>query len=84
MMHGYYGGFHPGYGFFGFPIFGSIFGILLLALAVYIAVLIVKKIKNSGGDYREDDPLHIAKLRYAKGEISEAEYKKLVEDLKRL
>ena len=28
------------------------------------------------------DPLQIAKERYAKGEISQAEYKKLVNDLK--
>jgi len=86
MMHGMYGGFHPGYGFFGFPIFGSIFGILLLALAVYVMVLIVKKIKNgtAGVQYRADDPLNIAKLRYARGEITEDEYKQLVEDLKRL
>jgi len=29
-----------------------------------------------------EDPLAIAKMRYAKGEISQAEYKKLVNDLK--
>lgn len=86
MMHGMYGGFHPPFGFFGFPIFGSIFGILLLVLAVYVTVLIVKKIKNgaAGVQYRVDDPLNITKRRYAQGEITEDEYKQLVEDLTRL
>jgi len=84
MMHGYYGGFHPRYGFFGFPIFGFILGILLLILAVYVAVLIVKKIRNTGDRYMGDDPLYIAKQRYAQGEITADEYKQLVEDLKRL
>ncbi len=84
MMHGMYGGFHPPFGFFGFPIFGSIFGILLLALAVYVTVLIVKKIKNAGVQPMPDEPLNIAKRRYAQGEITEDEYKQLVEDLTRL
>ena len=84
MMHGMYGGFHPPFGFFGFPIFGSIFGILLLALAVYVTVLIVKKIKNAGIQPMADEPLNIAKRRYAQGEITEDEYKQLVEDLTRL
>jgi len=86
MMHGYYGGFHPGALFFGFPVFGFIFGILLLTLAVYITVLIAKKIKNraNGVRYMSDDPMFIAKQRYARGEISESEYKKLIDDLKRL
>jgi len=84
MMHGYYGGFHPRYGFFGFPIFGFILGILLLILAVYVAVLIVKKIRNTNGYNRIDDPLNIARQRYARGEITADEYKQLVEDLKGL
>jgi len=48
--------------------------------------LIVKKIKNgaAGVQYRVDDPLNITKRRYAQGEITEDEYKQLVEDLTRL
>lgn len=81
-MHGMYGGFHPGYGFFGFPIFGVVFGILLLLLAVYVTVLIVKKIKNGSSQMRHgDDALTIVKNRYAQGEITEDEYKKLVRTL---
>jgi len=48
--------------------------------------LIAKKIKNraNGVRYMSDDPMFIAKQRYARGEISESEYKKLIDDLKRL
>jgi len=86
MIHGYYGGFHPGILFLRFPLFEFIFGILLLTLAVYVTVLIVKKIKNraTGVHYRSDDPLYIAKQRYARGEISEVEYKQIIEGLTRL
>jgi uncharacterized membrane protein len=84
MMHPMYGGIYSPFRFFGFPIFGSIFGILLLALAVYVTVLIVKKIKNSSAGVRDDEALLIAKRRYARGEITEGEYKQLVEDLTKL
>jgi len=74
MMHGIYGGWQPGWEFFGFPFFSLIFGIALLALVVYLIVLIVKKLRYNGYQYNQNDPLTIVKRRYARGEISREEY----------
>ncbi|MGQ9614883.1 MAG: SHOCT domain-containing protein [Spirochaetota bacterium] len=82
MMHGYYGYWHPGYGFSGFPFLGLVFGIVLLVLVAYLIVLIVKKLKSNSYHYNQEDPLTILKRRYAKGEISRDEYDAIMNKLK--
>ena len=80
-----------GFGGGGMGLFGAIFGGLLclavVALIVLLIVWAVRGIRHSGrmgmmhmGHF--EDPLAIVKARYAKGEITEKEYKKLVSDLK--
>ncbi|MFW6139314.1 MAG: SHOCT domain-containing protein [Spirochaetota bacterium] len=88
MMHGNYGGWHPGFGFFGMPFIGILFWIVIILLAVYLTVLIIRRLKNNGTHYKSpdsdrelDDPVSIAKKRYARGEISKQEYEQLLRDL---
>jgi putative membrane protein len=79
MMYGY--GF--GYSIFGL-IFGGLLGLGILTLLVLLIVLTARGLRHHGpmGMGASEDPLAIAKARYAKGEITQAEYKKLVNDLK--
>lgn len=83
MMHGYLGGWNPGFGFFGMPFFGILFWIVLVLVAVYLVVILVKKIKDTGANYsaKGEDPITIAKKRYARGEITREEYEELLKDL---
>ena len=86
MMHGYYNWGRPGFGFFGFPIFGILIGLVLLVLVIYITVMVIRKLRydnyHSGRFQRvEEDPLFIAKRRYAKGEISKEEYEEILKNL---
>ena len=73
---------------FGFNIFAAIFGglvgLAVVALIVLLIIVAVRSLRRSGpmGMGSREDPLAIAKARYAKGEISQAEYKRLVNDLK--
>ena len=84
MMHEYFNWGHP---FFGFPIFGFLIGLTLLVLTIYITILIIRKIKN--GNYKishlmnnNNDPINIAKKRYARGEISKEEYQEIIKNIK--
>lgn len=66
-------------------VFRGLFGLGFLALLVLFIIWVAKNLRHAGklgGCHHHDDPLGIAKVRYAKGEISQAEYKKLVNDLK--
>ena len=83
MMHGYFGGWNPGFGFFGIPFLGILFWIILLLVAIYLVVLLVKKVRNSEITYpvKENDPVTIVKKRYARGEITKEEYERLLKDL---
>lgn len=66
-------------------VFRGLLGLAIVALIVLLIIWIIRAIRHSGrmGEWHHhSDPLEIAKARYAKGEISQAEYKKLVNDLK--
>jgi uncharacterized membrane protein len=80
MMYGY-----GGVGGLGM-IFGGLVGLAVVALIVLLIIWAARGLRRSGsmgmGSGAGEDPLTIAKLRYAKGEINEKEYKKLVNDLK--
>jgi putative membrane protein len=78
MMFGY-GGFE-GVGM----IFGGLVGLAVVTLIVLLIIWAARGLRRPGqmGMGASEDPLAIAKARYAKGEISQAEYKKLVKDLK--
>jgi putative membrane protein len=78
MMFGY-----GGFGGLGM-IFGGLVGLAVVALIVLLIIWAARGLQRPGsmGMGPGEDPLAIAKARYAKGEISQAEYKKLVKDLK--
>lgn len=66
-------------------VFRALLGLAVIALIVLFFIWIIRALRRGPmmghmGHYH--DPLQIAKERYAKGEISQAEYKKLVNDLK--
>ncbi len=81
MMFGY-----GGFGGIGMMIVGGLVGLAVVALIVLLIIWAVRGLWRPGsmgmGPGSSEDPLAIAKARYAKGEISQAEYKKIVNDLK--
>ena len=79
MMDGY------GYGMMdGFGIYGIIFAVIKLLFWLVVIILIYKAVKKmnikdfyKGSIDVKDNSLQILKERYAKGEISEEEYKRM-------
>ncbi len=85
MMYGY--GFGPS--ILG-VLFGGLFGLAILVLLILLIIWAVRGLRRPGpmgmghhmGMGYHEDAAEIAKARYAKGEISQAEYKKIINDLK--
>ncbi len=66
-------------------VFRGLLGLAIIALLVLLIIWLIRVISHRGkmGEgHAGHDPKQIAKERYAKGEISQAEYKKLIDDLK--
>lgn len=61
---------------------GILWMLLWLAIIVVAVVGLVRWLGSPDKTKGGETPLEIAKKRYAKGEIDEKEYKKLVKDLK--
>lgn len=78
MMYGY-----GGFGWLGM-IFGGLVCLAVVALIVLLIIWAARGLRRPGsmGMGAGEDPLAIAKVRYAKGEISQAEYKRLIKELK--
>ena len=71
-----YNGAGIGHWFFG----GGILGFLIMALiAILITILVIKLIKSNKAVMKNDNigSLNILKMRFANGEITEQEYKKM-------
>ena len=92
MGHGLWGGCCSGLlgGFGSMGIFGPILNLvlsvgLIIGLVIFL-VWIVRRIGigtgNSKADSSGNDPLDIIKTRYAKGEITQQEFKEISKDLK--
>jgi len=66
--------------------YGSAWGFVMmlawLFFFVVIAVVAVRLIKVGGMSHHGEDPVDIAKERYAKGEITKQEFEQLKKDLK--
>jgi len=74
----------------GFPLFGSLFGIVLFAVFIGLLVWALMRLMNHdhtrhapvGGPWQaRDDALNAARMRYARGELDRDQYFQVVEDL---
>lgn len=77
--------YHNGwYGHGGTSWMGALWGVLMLAFWVLVIVglvLIIKRYAHHHEGAIRDDPLEIAKARYARGEINKDEFTQLKKDL---
>ncbi len=75
MMGGFGMGYWGGLGM----LFGGVFWIALVALVVWAVASLTRR--TEAGGQAEDTALEILKRRYARGEISQAEYEVARKDL---
>ncbi|HUS82909.1 MAG TPA: SHOCT domain-containing protein [Dehalococcoidia bacterium] len=68
---------HDGFGWF--AVFGGLFWLILLGSIIYLIVSVLAPDRGPG--HREEEPLEIAKRRYAKGEITREEFQQIRQDL---
>ena len=68
---------HEGFGWF--AVFGGLLWLILLGVIIYLLISLVAPGREPG--HREEDPLEIAKRRYAKGEIAREEFGQILKDL---
>jgi putative membrane protein len=59
----------------------AFWGLFELLIVVAVVLLIANYLGSRGADRSPDDPLEIAKRRYASGQITRAEYEQLRRDL---
>jgi putative membrane protein len=71
--------FHEGMGWW--MVFGGIWMVLFWGGLIALIVWGVNRLSRRGDSSRKQDPLDIAKERYAKGEISREEFEKIKMDL---
>jgi len=64
---------HEGFGWF--AVFGGLLWLILPGVIIYLLISLVTPSRESG--HREEDPLEIAKRRYAKGEITREEFEQI-------
>ncbi|HHF08349.1 MAG TPA: hypothetical protein ENL26_01065 [Kosmotoga arenicorallina] len=73
--------------FSGWGWFGPIFGLILMVLFFAVFFWIIKRVVGTGSrtktvvSNRDSEALRILELRYAKGKISDEEYKKMRKQL---
>ncbi|PXW92228.1 putative membrane protein [Streptohalobacillus salinus] len=93
-MSGYFndGNFGSDFGMFNMGWLGLLFNLLVIGVIILIGVIIFKELTKSKRDSHQNHQgsseqtnttaINIVKERYAKGEISEEEYHRLIETLK--
>lgn len=65
-------------------VLSMLFAVVLLVLLVLATVWLYRRVRDEGEDRgraQRDDPLEIARRRYARGEIGEEEYRRMMEEL---
>lgn len=60
--------------------FGWIISLILIAVGIWFVIRLNQN-QNNKGDSLDQDPLEIVKNRYARGEISKAEFERMKKDL---
>jgi len=68
---------HEGFGWF--AVFGGILWLILLGVIIYLLISLLAPSREHR--HQEEDPLEIAKRRYAKGEIGREEFEQMRRDL---
>lgn len=78
----YEGMMHGAWMWFG-AILSVVFALVLLVLLVLAAVWLYRQVREGGSGDRVPgrDPMEILKARYAKGEISEEEYRRMKQEI---
>lgn len=87
FSRGAYGQFGMmGYGFYGLGIIMPIIGVISVAFVLVFIFFIFDAARGNGDRYRDgtdNSPERIARERLARGEISEEEYLRIIENLRR-
>lgn len=84
MYYGDFGGFGRGIGLFNTSYFGYgslIFQILIIILLISAIYFFIRRSRTLVGQDAPRTPIEIAKLRYARGEITYTEYQELMKNL---
>ena len=68
---------HEGFGWF--AVFGGILWLILLGVIIYLLISLLAPSREHR--HQEEDPLEIAKRRYAKGESTREEFEQMRRDL---
>jgi len=68
---------HEGFGWF--AVFGGLLWLILLGVIIYLLISLLAPSREHR--HQEEDPLEIAKRRYAKGEIGREEFEQMRRDL---
>lgn len=78
----YDGMMHGAWMWFG-AILTALFAVVLLVLLSLAAAWLYRRLREEGRDGATErrDPLEVARLRYARGEISEEEYRRMKQEL---
>jgi len=79
MMWGWNGGMMGGWGLGG--IWMAIFWIVIIGLIVWGIVAFTRYVGSRSVSIEKHEPLEIAKVRYAKGEISKEDYERIKKDI---
>lgn len=83
-MMGYYGGMMGyGNGIWGMGLIGMLFQFAILIGIIYFIFHVVRSLINQQHSHKSNSALEIIEERYARGEISEEEFKKMKNTLKK-
>ncbi len=78
----YYGPMNGNGWNWGWGLFMVFFLLVFLAIVTIVVIRLLRGIDRAGYHSRNDEPLNIAKERYAKGEITKEQFEQLKKDLK--
>ena len=81
MMWFYHDGMGLGAGWW--MLAGALWTLLFWGIIIWLVVWGIRRLTGDRQETREEDPLEVARLRLARGEITREEYEELVEALRR-
>ena len=81
-MHGYYYGPMMGQNDWGYGLISMGLFVIFMVIVALVAVRLLRQHNGGMMGGHTNDPIDIAKARYAKGEIDKAQFEQLKKDLK--